>query len=159
MYSVHKLVQDRYPSTAVSWRYPTHALASDGFVAFSHDRNVDKVPAVTEVAWNPSLGLVSARIELQQRMQGIACRGSRVPTEEFNVLGLESFFEGNKIVRKSFSIGTTVTRGAGVETVALPLPEHATTAPVVLSNADIFLYEKLIRIVDADAIARLGLIG
>jgi hypothetical protein len=162
MINMVSFAKEKYPETSKSWRFATNSLLTeDNMLAFSATGPVHKVSTHAEVSWRPDIGrgLLSAQYRLATVAFGLAGADIVIPTAQFNVFGLETWLEDGQPLRKRFSLSTTVTRGANIEVLPVPIFCDYRTSDLVLGNADVFMYEKVARIEFAERVAAEGLIG
>lgn len=158
---MNAFVKKRFPDESKTWRFMTNSpVTPENLISFNSSSTVRKVPTVAEVSWRSDLQLLSAQYAVATILHGIAREGHEIQTPDFDVIGFETFYEGNVVSHRNLVLCRTVFRGADVEVVPVPFhDENGLIAAQVLGNADVFMHEKIARIEDASKIARLGLIG
>jgi len=157
MYNIHSLMKKRFPDEPKIWSYKARALATpDNFVSFGYPGEVKKVPTIATVSWRPDLQLLTAEFVSTMTFHGLALENRIIPTDEFNVLGLQTLLDGNVVASRKLVLARAVENENGVDSVPVPLHDaDGSIARFVLGHADVFIYEQILPIVDADRIAAL----
>lgn len=92
----------------------------------------------------------------KEPFRGLALENRIIPTDEFDVLGFQALLDGNVVASRKLVLARAVENENGVDFVPVPLHDaDGSIARFVLGHADVFIYEQIKPIVDADRIAAL----